>query len=186
MIGFSIKGVKFTFDFGFFMVLAFFSLFDPYGLAVCVLCAGIIHESGHIIAAVLRGVDIREVHFRAEGIRMVTDKRINAFFADVMILLSGPLFNIVSAILYYISGNYESFAVNMTMGCYNLLPFSKLDGGAFLSGILECFGIFSPVAMRIIAVLTASLIILSFIFTGTGSIILCITLIFLAVSEFCY
>ena len=186
MISCSIKGVRITFDFGFFMVLAFFSLSDPYGLALSVMCACIIHEAGHIITALVCGVDIREVHFRTEGIRMLTDRRINALSKDIPIFLSGPLFNIFAAILYYIKGSFDPFAVNMVMGCYNLLPFSKLDGGALLSEILEWFGIFSPIVMRVTAVLSASAIILSFILTDTGSVILYVMLIFLAVSEFCY
>ncbi len=186
MIDFNIKGVRLTFDFGFFMVLAFFSLFDIYGLALCVLCACIIHESGHIITAVLCGVDIRAVHFRAEGIRIVTDRRINALSKDALILLSGPLLNLAAAILYYIIGDDAAFSVNLIMGCYNLLPFSKLDGGALLYEMLEWSGIFSTVVMRISAVITALAVILFFILSDAGNIILYITLIFLAVSEFCY
>ena len=186
MIGFRIKGIRFGFDFGFFMALAFFSLFDSYGLAVCVLCASVIHESGHIITAVLCGVEITAVYFRAEGIRMVTDRRIKPFSKDALILLSGPVFNLAAAMLYYYEGQYDSFAVNLVIGCYNLLPFSKLDGGALLSEVLEWFGIFSPVVMRALSLIFAAGLMLFFSFTGTGSIILYITLIFLAVSEFCY
>ena len=186
MIGFCVKGLKLTFDFGFFMVLAFFSLFDPYGLAVYVLCACIIHESGHIIAAALCGVDIKAVHFHAGGIRMVTAGGITAFYRDMLILLSGPLFNIIAALLFYSAGSYVPFSVNLVIGCYNLLPFSRLDGGAILSEILERYGIFPPVVMKTAAAAAALLISLFFIFSERGSIILYITLIFLAVSEFCY
>ena len=186
MIGFDIKGIKISFDFGFFTVMALLFLVNPYGLAVSIICACIIHESGHIVTAVLCNVSIKEIGFRVGGIRIRTAGRINTFSGDMLILLSGPLLNILFSLVYYLNGNYAAFSVNIIMGAYNLLPFSGLDGGAILAEVLNHKGIFSTIVLKTGAVITALGIALLLYYTGRGSIMMYISLTFLVLSEFCY
>lgn len=186
MIGFKIGNVKISFEFGFFAVAALFCLLDAPELALSALCACVIHECGHIFASVLCNVKIEKITLWAGGVKIQTESKIISAVYDVFILLSGPVFNFISAFFYFISGRYSVFSVNLVLGLFNLLPFSNLDGGAVIRKIFEYHEISADSLMKIIAVFSAVFIELFFYFTGTGSFTGYATIIFLLICEFVY
>ena len=64
----------------------------------------------------------------------------SSFFSDICILIAGPFANIVTAFfsIYLSGGSINIFSViNLVLGIFNLLPFSKLDGGCILILLAE-------------------------------------------------
>ena len=186
MISFKIGKLKISFEFGFFAVVALFCLLDAPELALSAVCACIVHECGHILMSVLCNVKIEKVVFWAGGVRMQTESKMLKLSNDILILLSGPIFNFISAVFYYLSGCYSPFSVNLILGLFNLLPFTSLDGGAIIKKIFEYYEVPSDIILKIISLLSAILIILFFYFTGTGSFTGYLTIIFLAICELIY
>ena len=124
--------VKIVLKFGFFLATALLCLTDKGGLALCMMCSCVIHEIGHITATVLCNVKIEKIIFDFGGIKMVSECKIKSISTDIFVLLSGPFFNMLSALFYYHLECYTAFSVNLILALFNLLPFSTLDGGAIL------------------------------------------------------
>ncbi len=183
-MSFNIAGVKITFGFGFFAAAAVFSLIDPMMLGISFLCSCIIHECGHILAALICGRKIVSVRFGAGGIKMTADKRIVSFSKDAFILLCGPAFNLTAAFFYYKEECYTAFSSDLILGIYNLLPFGILDGGALLELLLEYFGVFSDRVLKLVSVLTAAVIIVFLYVSGIGNAVSYGTLLMLLLCEF--
>ena len=132
MIVFRIRGVKVSFDIGFLSIISFVMLSGGkyYGLTF-VSC--MIHELGHLIQMFLSDESVSVISFNISGITIVPcHKKINSFWNDICILLGGPFANLVTALFsfYIAGGNINIFMlINLILGLFNLLPFSKLDGG---------------------------------------------------------
>jgi len=139
MINFKISGIQITFEFSFFAFMALMNIFYK-ELAMLLLGACLVHEAGHIIAVYSFDGRIKAVSFSAMGIKIVSDK--SACFSDIkeiIILMFGPLFNFIffffSVLIFPLS---EEFAyINLALAVFNLLPFSKLDGGNILLALCE-------------------------------------------------
>ena len=184
MINFNIKDFRLSFDFSFFAVAALFCLLDAPELALTAMCACIIHETGHYICAVISGVKIERIIFWAGGVKMVSDIGMKPFFREICVLLFGPLFNFLAALFYYLSADINAFSINLSLGLFNLLPFSSLDGGSIIEKMLGFVGVEAGNYMRVISVLSAAAIIFFFAVSGTGNITGYMTLILLAIYEF--
>lgn len=186
MINLNIAGTKISFEFGFFAVAALFCLLDAPELAVTAVCACVIHETGHLAASVISDIKIRQVVFWAGGVRMITDNALKPVSSEIFVLFAGPFFNFAAALFFYLTGMQWAFSANFILGLFNLLPFSNLDGGAVLRKILEHFEFNSSLLMKITAVISAAVIMWFFFVFDTGNITGYITVILLAVYEFCY
>lgn len=142
MIVFRIRGVKVSFDIGFLSIISFVMLSGGkyYGLTF-VSC--MIHELGHLIQMFLSDERVSVISFNISGITIVPcHKKINSFWNDICILLGGPFANLVTALFsfYITGGNINIFTlINLILGLFNLLPFSKLDGGSIVCTLAECF-----------------------------------------------
>lgn len=185
-MNFKIKGVEFSFRFGFFASAAVFSLLGTGNLGIAVICSCIIHECGHIFAAILCNVKLSAIVFRTGGIRMEKQGGISSFSKDIFILFAGPCFNLLAAFFYYRYGCFSAFSVNLILGLFNLLPFGSLDGGGVVFAVLEHFGFFPDKYLRGIALLSGGVICALLYCSGTGSMYLYVTIIFLCICEFIY
>lgn len=123
-------------DFGFPALMAVLFLwadgnFLLQGLAVCML-----HELGHGLMMWASRAGIREVWFYAAGMQMRTNTAFLTNLSLLCIYLSGPAVNLLfTGILWH--SRPETALLHLCMGCFNLLPFRMLDGGAALLCVLE-------------------------------------------------
>ncbi len=133
MIVINIKGVKISVDIGFLAVIAIIMLSGRESIAYAFLSC-IIHETGHLINIIFAKEKIKEVAFNITGVKIcLLNNRINSFFSDICIMLGGSFANIITAVLTILSGKALMFAmINLILGIFNLLPFSKLDGGSVI------------------------------------------------------
>lgn len=186
MISLRAGNVRLDFQFGFFMTSALFCLIDSFDTALLVLCACIIHEIGHIAAAVLCNVKIERVTFGLCGIKMQSEAKITALSKEIFILLSGPAVNLLAALFYFYMEMYIPFSVNLIIGLFNLLTFSNLDGGTIIKKIFEHAEINTYLFMRILAVLTGFFLCMFFAVFSISNFMIYAVIIFFTVCEFFY
>lgn len=140
MIVIKIKGIKISLDIGFLAVIVILMLGGGkyYGLTF-ISC--MIHEIGHLIGILLSKEGVKAISFNIFGITIFPySKKISSFFSDICILIAGPFANIVTVFfsIYLSGGSINIFSViNLVLGIFNLLPFSKLDGGCILILLAE-------------------------------------------------
>lgn len=99
----------------------------------CFLCA-LIHESGHLLSMLMFSIKPNSIKLRAFDIVIDADCD-RDFLSDLIITLSGPLFNFLSAFVFYFT-NETLCIVSLMLGVFNLLPLESFDGGHALSLLL--------------------------------------------------
>lgn len=106
--------------------------------------AAIMHELGHFFAMKLKGHRIEKININFFNVDILDkDKNFSSLKDELFILSSGPLFNFIIAIIFliifYFTGvislKYIAY-INLTIGTFNFLPISSLDGGQILYNLL--------------------------------------------------
>ncbi|MCH5303679.1 MAG: site-2 protease family protein [Ruminococcus sp.] len=97
----------------------------------------VIHETGHLSAMMFLGLNPKGIEIKAFDIKIIENSRYNTSFSkDILITLSGPLFNIF-AFLAFISFSKDFAYINLFIGIFNLLPATSLDGGQIVYLVLS-------------------------------------------------
>ena len=122
--------------------------------------SALLHELGHIAAAKLLHIEIKEIKFDFSGVRICTDDRLSSYNKELLLAAAGPLvnFTVIMMILTYLKLNGASvyevgesindfwtngnttrygsigfFALcSLLQGGINLLPVNTFDGGRIL------------------------------------------------------
>lgn len=101
-----------------------------------------IHELGHILAAKLFKIKIKELKLNALGIRINTTEKLCSYRDEFLLAAFGPLLNYISALLVmifkinnYLPHSDEFVICSIILGTLNLLPIHSFDGGR----MLKCF-----------------------------------------------
>lgn len=123
-------------DFGFFLLLSLALLFDRSGLAVGCICAALLHELGHLLAMVVCGVPITAVYLCPLGVRIERAES-PSLRRELFINLSGPMVNLLLALVLYRAGKLSFSAVNCALGLFELCPLPSLDGGQALFCLMQ-------------------------------------------------
>lgn len=132
-------------DFSFPAMLAILLLCKDTAFLCQTLAVCMIHEAGHGLAMLLTGAGIREITLTAAGMQLRTRSVLLSGRQELAILCSGPCMNFVmAAFLYFLQGWSDAAMLHLCMGCFNLLPFSVLDGGS----ALECIFSENPIFLR--------------------------------------
>lgn len=147
MISFRIGGIRVRVSFSFLMFNALIFLVRESKVILCFYGVCILHELGHILAAVIAGTAAKEIILSGTGITITAEK--NAVIPvkrSLFVLLSGPAVNLIFAgITESLGGSRLFIMLNLTLCLYNLLPFPNLDGGAvielLISGIRCEYGV---------------------------------------------
>lgn len=123
-------------DFGFFLLLSLALLFDRSGLAVGCICAALLHELGHLLAMAVCGVPITAVCLCPLGVRIERAES-PSLRRELFINLSGPMVNLLLALVLYRAGKLSFSAVNCALGLFELCPLPSLDGGQALFCLMQ-------------------------------------------------
>ncbi len=128
-----VGGCRIWMDFSFPALLALVFLYADGDLIRQSFAACLIHEAGHGLAMLLTHAGIRELSLTAAGVQMRTRLLFLSQKQELFILLCGPLVNLLMAgLLYFLQGWTDAAILHLCMGCFNLLPFTNLDGGSAL------------------------------------------------------
>ena len=145
------------------MMFAATLISDSVMIVAVYLLAALLHELGHIIAAKVLKIEIKEIRFGFSGVRIVTDGHLTSYKNEALLAMAGPAVNMVAfslvLLLFHSSGagieeaiyateefmsapNFDPrnigafFALSSVLqAALNLLPVKTFDGGR----ILYCF-----------------------------------------------
>ena len=92
-----------------------------------------IHEAGHIILAILRGINLKELRLGIFGAALCPVNLMYSYKDEIVMCIGGPLFNFISAV---IAIKIFSFSINslfvmssICLATLNMLPIIGFDGG---------------------------------------------------------
>lgn len=139
MTEFKICGVKIRIDFSFLVFISLLFLIKNGSMIFCFFTVCLVHELGHAIALNFVGGKLSALYFCGMGIKMIPQhKKILSVKSDAIVLLAGPLSNLVVFVAFTILNRNNSFALlNLCAAVFNLLPYSALDGGALIKLIFS-------------------------------------------------
>lgn len=113
----------------FFLLVAWLNYMDRQAVVPLAMAACALHELGHYLAVRAFGGNIRLVRLTAVGAEMVLSKSLGDW-QEGLAALAGPGVNLALALIFCRWRWGELFAgLNLVLGCFNMLPVGRLDGG---------------------------------------------------------
>ncbi len=132
---FKFFGIKVTVSYIFCAYFCAMLLCDKTGLFMYMVLAALLHETGHLLVMKIYNCRPSEVKFIPGSVQICSPICVGK--PTVLILLAGPLFNILAFMLMGILGVFGDLAqINLIYAVFNLLPFYGLDGGGVLEEII--------------------------------------------------
>ena len=135
-------------------------VFQPTGIVLPSLGGALVHELGHLLAAMLMRIPLRSLDIGIFGASLKVRGSLISYSKEFFLCAAGPAMNFLfsSAVIAYSEhrGYYsecgEWFAsVSLMLGVLNLIPAEGFDGGRMLSVVLT--SLFGPrAAAKIISV----------------------------------
>lgn len=192
MLELKFRNIKIELHFSFFAVLAVLTLVkNQEAVLICFLIC-IAHELGHLLFISFFGCKISGIVFYGAGIKIKRyEEKLLPFYKDFLILSGGCIVNLILGFMTIAlqknnSIVFQSGAVSIAVGVFNLLPISAFDGGKILKLTAERFSDILFYNSKIIKIFSMTFIIFMgavLLFHGLGNISLYLTLIYFAVSE---
>ena len=111
-------------------------------LSLVALLAAALHELGHILAAKLCNIPLKELKLGIFGASLTPQSSLCSYKKEIILCAAGPFVNLLSAaLLLPFLTELNSFAEFFTasslfLGILNLLPIYDLDGGRILNCML--------------------------------------------------
>ena len=150
------------------LIFCIMSIFQPAGIFLPSLAGVALHESGHMLAAVLLGIPLRSLDIGAFGASLKVRGSLISYPKEFLLCAAGPSMNFISAIAAVIYSDHRGYysdcgewfiAVSIMLGLLNLIPAEGFDGGRMLSVVVT--SLFGPrAAARLISVTTFTSILL--------------------------
>ncbi len=138
-LSFSFFGARVKISFLLIALLALFAFCDKSGVMLLAISSAFIHELGHIVAAELLGLGVKELYFAPFGIRMIlkTPLSIVKRGRKIAVLSAGCAVNLILFALFWAFGQKTAALIHLITAAFNLLPAGTLDGGRILFEILS-------------------------------------------------
>lgn len=169
MLEFKIRNTFWRFDFTFFAVIVVLFSVNKFSFGIAALAACGIHELSHIIVMLITGVNPDSVTFYGGGIKISSSQiEKTTVKKKALILSAGCMANFITALCFWLNGNAVLALINLFTGIYNLLPFGELDGAALFKMIIVKLCRVEKIdrVMKIINVISATIIIVVLMFSG--------------------
>ncbi|MGM9642616.1 MAG: site-2 protease family protein [Eubacteriales bacterium] len=143
-------------------------VFQPVGIVMSSLGAAVLHELGHMTAAMLLGIPLRSLDIGMFGASLKVRGSLISYPKEFLLCAAGPAMNFISAALicavslhrgYYTECGEWFASVSLMLGILNLIPATGFDGGRMLS-VTVC-SLFGPrAAARVLSLTSFSSIVL--------------------------
>lgn len=142
-MAFDLRGTRITVSFTFAAMACVMLLAAPPWFVALALSAALLHESGHVVCALLLHIHPQSITLGACGMEMRVDTTLTSFRRETALALAGPASNFICALcaaLGYAAFQQEIWIVcavtHIVTGVFNLLPVPGLDGGTALTCLL--------------------------------------------------
>lgn len=126
------------------------------GNVAVILSAALLHEAGHLLAALALKIPINCIRIDIFGAYIETRPMSCSYIKEAVLCLAGPLANLLSAFLLHCFFPFDTllFSVaSVTLAAINLLPVKGFDGGRALSCLFLIR--FSPRAVSVFIDITS-------------------------------
>lgn len=143
-------------------------IFQPAGVVFSSLGAAVLHESGHMLAALLLGIPLRSLDIGMFGASLKVRGTLISYPKEFLLCAAGPAMNILSAAAVCIFSEFRGYysecgewfaSVSLMLGILNLMPAEGFDGGRMLAVVIS--SLFGPRASaKILSFTTFSSILL--------------------------
>lgn len=136
------KKMKLYLPLGVLLTVGMLLLGEGRGLVLVTLAAALLHELGHVAAARLLNIPLRELRLSTLGARLVLQSGLLSYGAEWALCAAGPIFSLLGAavamLLRDTVPSAELFAmVSLFLGVLNLLPIRSFDGGRMADALLH-------------------------------------------------
>ena len=129
---------------GFFAIMLILSLLlSDHNFALAAILSVIIHECGHIFAARLLKINMRECKIDIFGAALTPSSSDYTYKKEILLCLGGPSINIFSAVLVAlfcnnIHNNFITYFIfsSIVLALLNMIPIKGFDGGRILFSVL--------------------------------------------------
>lgn len=120
-------------------------VFQPAGVVFPSLAGAVLHESGHLLAAMLLGIPLRSLDIGIFGASLKVRGSLISYPKEFLLCASGPGANFLSALAVIIFSEHRGYysecgewfvSVSVMLGLLNLIPAEGFDGGRMLSVVL--------------------------------------------------
>ncbi len=117
-------------------------IFQPVGIVLPSLGAAVLHESGHMAAAILLRIPLRSLDIGMFGASLKVRGSLISYPKEFLLCAAGPAMNFLSAALVCIFSEHRGYytecgewfaSVSLMLGILNLMPAEGFDGGRMLS-----------------------------------------------------
>lgn len=133
------------------LVFCIMLFFQPAGVVFPSLAGAVLHESGHMLAAMLLGIPLRSLEIGIFGASLKVRGSLISYPKEFLLCAAGPGANFLSSFAviafsehrgYYSECGEWFVSVSVMLGLLNLMPAEGFDGGRMLSVVLT--SLFGP------------------------------------------
>ncbi len=136
------RGIKLYLPIGVLLSVGLLLLGQGRELVIVTLLAAVLHELGHVVAACLLRIPLRELRLSSLGARLVLKGRMISYGEEWALCAAGPIFSLMGAAIAFLLREklpfMELFSVaSLFLGVLNLLPVRSFDGGRMADAVLH-------------------------------------------------
>lgn len=142
--------MEFKIDIKIFLVGLIFFIVNQFYMYILFMIFVIIHECFHLLAGIVLGYKVKSLKIMPLGVSVGFKEKEEEYntkirksnmnnVKKIIILLMGPISNIVIAGMFLVLNKPEPVYINIVIAIFNLLPIYPLDGGQILNRILRIF-----------------------------------------------
>lgn len=130
------------------LIFCIMIVFQPVGVVLPSLGGAVLHESGHMLAAVLLGIPLRSLDIGTFGASLKVRGSLISYPKEFLLCAAGPAMNFFSALVVILFSEHRGYysecgewfiAVSVMLGILNLMPAEGFDGGRMLSVVISSF-----------------------------------------------